>query len=31
MLTKTEPGKYKGDVALGDFKPSTSNSFIYKN
>jgi hypothetical protein len=31
MLTKTEQGKYKGDVALGSIQPNTSESFIYKN
>ena len=31
MLTKTEQGKYKSDVALGSIKPNTSESFIYKN
>jgi hypothetical protein len=31
IFSKTEPGKYRGDVALGDFKPNTTESFIYKN
>ena len=31
MLSKTEPGKYKGDVSLGSIQPNKSNSFIYKN
>ena len=31
MLTKTEQGKYKSDVALGSIQPNTTESFIFKN
>ena len=31
VLSQTENGKYKGDVALGSIQPNKSDSFIYKN